>query len=116
MKAMLIATGLLFLAACAQEPSTPYSRVTQETLNTGIVGQKLFYEGNYMVISADGTVEGTFRGGFNGTWSWVDGYWCRDVPGIEPVSDCQLLEMSGQRVRATRDKGNGRSFVYTLGS
>ena len=117
MKHFAIPLCALVVAACAPPaPEVPYERVTEEIFLTQIVGKKLVYKGNYAISNADGTVEGTFAGGFKGTWEWVDGYWCRVIKGKEgvPENDCQLFEIAGDKVRNTRDKGKGRTVIYTI--
>ena len=117
MKTFIFAAAALGLVACAQQPDVTFKRITTaEEFNTAIVGKKLVYKGNYAITRADGTVDGTFAGGFTGTWEWVDGFWCRIIEGNADiqVNDCQVFEIAGNQVRNTRDKGAGRTVVYTI--
>lgn len=45
-----------------------------------------------------------------GAWSWQNGYFCRDLywAGSElDLGNCQLVEVNGNTVRFTSDKGTG---------
>ncbi|NNE87857.1 MAG: dihydrodipicolinate reductase [Silicimonas sp.] len=45
-----------------------------------------------------------------GDWSWKDGYFCRDLywGGSKlDLGNCQLVEVNGNTVRFTSDKGTG---------
>jgi len=115
MKNFVLTAVLFGLAACAQEPEVPFTRVTEEILLTQIVDKKLAVEGDTFTINSDGTLVGTFNGGITGTWEWVDGFWCREIPSLDrQPSDCQLMEISGNQVKSTRNKGAGRTFVSTI--
>lgn len=111
-----VLTAIMFgLVACAQEPEVPFTRVTEEILLTQIVDKKLAVEGDTFTINSDGTLVGTFNGGITGTWEWVDGYWCREIPSrVRQINDCQLMEISGNQVKSTRAKGSGATFVSTI--
>ena len=117
MTRFIFGIAILGLAACAQQPEVPFERIaTEEQYRAEIVGKKLYYKDNYAISNADGTMEGTFAGGFKGTWEWVDGHSCRTINGIEgvPAYDCQVLEIAGDQVRMTRDKGAGKTVIYTV--
>jgi hypothetical protein len=114
-KTSILSALILGLAACAQEPEVPFTRVTEEILLTQIVDRKMTVAGDTFTINSDGTLVGTFNGGITGTWQWVDGFWCREIPTLErKPSDCQLMEIAGNQVKSTRDKGEGRVFVATI--
>ena len=52
-----------------------------------------------------------------GDWSWRDGYCCRDlfVGGNElDANNCQLVQVKGDTVRFTSDKGAGDSADLRL--
>jgi hypothetical protein len=66
----------------------------------------------------DGQIKGSALGwGITGTWSWQDGYFCREMDwsGMEIEYNCQLVEASGaERMRFTVDKGVGDSATFKL--
>ena len=53
----------------------------------------------------------------SGAWLWRDGYFCRDLywGGSElDLGNCQLVEVNGNSVRFTSDKGAGESAALRL--
>ena len=90
-----------------------YARVATEAELASLYGRRLeLNPGEFLVVDADGTFGGSFGGNaIDGTWEMRDGYWCRTLEGSE---DCQLWRSDGARVRGTRDRGEGNSFVYTI--
>ena len=52
-----------------------------------------------------------------GAWRWRNGYFCRDLywGGSElDLGNCQLVEVKGNSVRFTSDKGTGDSAALRL--
>ena len=97
--------------------------ITQLDL-TELVGTRLFLNENFLILRNDGTFDGTWEDQpLLATWELRDGYFCRvltefhnaDAIGAE---DCQLWrkEITGNRIRGSRDRGNGVSWWYTIGS
>ena len=56
------------------------------------------------------------RWAVNGTWSWQDGYFCRDINwgGSDLGYNCQAVEVKEGRVRFISDKGTGDSATFRL--
>jgi hypothetical protein len=69
-------------------------------------------------VLPDGQIKGSALGwGITGTWSWQDGYFCREMDwsGMEIEYNCQLVEAQGaERLRFTVDKGAGDSATFRL--
>ena len=71
-----------------------------------------------LTVSPDGQIEG--RGSvwdIEGTWSWQDGYFCRDLfwGGDALGYNCQEVQASADgRIRFTSDKGAGDSAMFRL--
>ncbi len=68
-------------------------------------------------VKGDGSIEGTASGwDLTGSWSWQDGYFCREMDwsGYEISYNCQLVEVAGNRMRFTVDRGAGRSAEFNL--
>ncbi len=68
-------------------------------------------------VTQDGRIEG--RGSLwdvEGTWSWRDGYFCRDLfwGGDALGYNCQEVQVGGGRMRFTSDRGSGQSAVFRL--
>jgi hypothetical protein len=51
-----------------------------------------------------------------GSWIWEDGHFCRDMDwsGTEIDYNCQLVEVSGNRIRFTTDQGAGDDAVLRI--
>lgn len=92
-----------------------FQRITTEAqLNQLVVGKKLFLDKNYLIIKKNGTLRGEFGGKeLKGNWAWRDGYWCRTLLTHSKNTDCQLFEIDGKQLRGTRERGKGKSFIYT---
>ncbi len=68
-------------------------------------------------VSGDGSISGRASGwDLTGSWSWQDGYFCREMDwsGYEIDYNCQLVEVAGNRMRFTVDRGAGRSAEFNL--
>jgi len=68
-------------------------------------------------VRDDGTIAGRAAGwDVTGSWSWQDGYFCRDMDwsGYEIDYNCQLVEVNGDRIRFTVDQGNGDDAVLRI--
>ncbi|MEM8536373.1 MAG: dihydrodipicolinate reductase [Pseudomonadota bacterium] len=62
-------------------------------------------------------IGGAWGWDITGTWSWQDGYFCREMAwGGEPIPyNCQLVEAEGaDRLRFTVDQGAGDSASFRL--
>ncbi len=117
------------LAACQQTPAVTkapsddgYTRISTVQELSPLLGKRLnFVDGQYAQVNADGSLVGFFGGqALTGTWEMKDGYWCRTLltgpeRAMQTPYDCQLWESKGNKLRGTRDRGNGGSFEYTVG-
>jgi hypothetical protein len=69
-------------------------------------------------VLPEGKINGSALGwGISGTWSWQDGYFCREMDwsGYAIESNCQLVEARGtSELRFTVDRGAGRSASFRL--
>lgn len=69
-------------------------------------------------VLPDGQIKGSALGwGITGSWSWQDGYFCREMDwsGTEIEYNCQLVEaQGGDKMRFTVDKGAGDSATFRL--
>lgn len=111
-------------AGCAPEPVAPRVGFTpltdQGAFEAAIVGKRLAIENtsspSFLVVNADGTMEGVYEGtAYAGNWQWRDGYFCRTgTVGFVLPENCQLWEISGDRARSTRDRGQGSISTYRL--
>ncbi|MDE0968822.1 MAG: dihydrodipicolinate reductase [Octadecabacter sp.] len=68
-------------------------------------------------VLANGSIAGRAVGwSISGTWIWEDGYFCRDMDwsGTAIKYNCQLVELSGDRIRFTVDQGDGSYAVLRI--
>jgi len=69
-------------------------------------------------VLSDGTIQGEAQGWpITGTWSWQNGYFCREMDwdGTSIDYNCQLVEIrGGDELRFTVDQGAGRSARFKL--
>lgn len=71
-----------------------------------------------LTVTPDGQIEG--RGSFwdvEGTWSWRDGYFCRDLfwGGDALGYNCQEVQASADgQIKFTSDRGAGDSAMFSL--
>ena len=122
---LALVTGSTFLLGACQsasvKPDTDYKQITTTEQFEELDGKKLlFTDGQYAVINKDGTLGGFFGGKtLAGTWEVVDGYWCRTITAgpdytlVNPTN-CQKYERDGNKLKITRDKGQGQSFNLSL--
>ena len=90
---------------------------TEAEFRKAFVDRSLVGDDACFTIHADGGLTGEIGGSdLSGTWYWDGGYFCRtatlddDKLGL----DCELIEQSSDRMRYTRDRGNGMSTIVTI--
>ena len=62
-------------------------------------------------VSENGKITGrAFGRQVTGDWAWRDGYFCRDlfVGGDELGANCQMVQVKGNTMRFTSDRGQGQ--------
>ena len=111
-----------FIAPLSVPPATAqgYETVqTREAFLAAVEGRELsiWLLGVQLRVHADGTISGEARNDpVTGTWSWENGEFCREMAwgdmAIEPA--CQLVEVSGTRIRFTLDGGTGDNATFTI--
>lgn len=114
------------VSACQQVPTqdgssntSSYQRVTTDVLPS-IFNKKLSLNGNFLTISADGSFSGSWEDkSMMGTWTMENDYFCRTLtqffkPESTGTKDCQLWELKDDKLRASRNKGKGKSFTYKI--
>lgn len=83
-----------------------------------IVGKKVVGAGGETIFKADGTFSGQRQGRtYTGKWVMEGGYYCRRdlvVDGDSRQDACLTVDVSGNQVTFTRDKGHGRELQRTL--
>ncbi len=84
---------------------------SEKDFRTLVVGKTIESDQSTIVMNADGTFRGKTTDGRKivGNWAWSGRWWCRNVTvGKQNLGqNCQKMEIDGDRLRATRDKGKG---------
>ncbi|MCW1952528.1 MAG: dihydrodipicolinate reductase [Octadecabacter sp.] len=97
-----------------------FERISDRTTFMSIVGEKdlrIAVYGLTLNVRDDGTITGRAAGwDIAGAWSWENGYFCRDMDwsGYPIEYNCQLVEVSGDRIRFTVDQGAGDDAVLRI--
>ena len=68
-------------------------------------------------VSPTGEISGMgSRWEVTGTWSWRDGYFCRELNwgGSDLGYNCQEVRVNNNRIRFISDRGEGDSAVFRL--
>ena len=88
-----------------------FSRVDQKDSFLSLVTDRsLTRLGIKLKVTPDGAIEGrAFGRKVTGDWAWKSGYFCRDlyVGGDDLGANCQMVEVRGNTMRFTSDKGRG---------
>ena len=114
--AALLSTGLAFAATA----SVAFQKVNDRDEFIQIVGDaelRLGLFGVTLRVTPDGIIKGSAAGwDVTGTWSWQDGYFCREMDwsGTPVPYNCQLVEVNGDQVRFTVDRGAGDDATFNL--
>ena len=93
-----------------KDQATFLSLVDGKLLRNRLYGVRLNVFGN-------GQIQGEAVGwGITGTWSWQDGYFCREMNwgGDTIPYNCQLVEIRGNSIRFTVDRGAGDSAAFRI--
>lgn len=71
-----------------------------------------------LTVTPDGQIAGMgMRWAVEGSWTWQDGYFCRDLFwGGDPLGyNCQEVQSDGSgRIKFTSDRGAGDSAMFRL--
>ena len=77
-----------------------------------VVGRTLVFVHGTAIVRANGKTDGKLKqtGKYHGAWVWRGGYYCRNlvISGKETGTNCQKVEIDGNKLRMTLDKGKGR--------
>ncbi|WP_368186742.1 hypothetical protein [Aestuariibius sp. HNIBRBA575] len=117
-KAIVAACAALTLSACMQtETEMTQDMVSpEEATIQSLVGKRLSNDQGYATLHADGRVTGEFGGAvFAGTWTVVDGQYCRSgsIGERELPYECQDVSVNGSEVSFTPPGGDAR--IFTMG-
>ncbi|MEO9823313.1 MAG: dihydrodipicolinate reductase [Paracoccaceae bacterium] len=114
--AVLVATMLAFVSPAFADG---FQRVDgRDSFLSVIQDRDLTRLGIRVKVTDRGQILGrAFGKNVTGAWAWRDGFFCRDLywGGSElDLGNCQLVEVKGNTVRFTSDKGTGESAALRL--
>lgn len=106
------------LALCLATPAlADFARVGDRDQFMSLVqGRDLTRMGITLNVDASQISGRAFGSPVSGAWTWRDGYFCRSLYwGGENLGDnCQAVDVNGNRIRFTSDRGAGMSAELTL--
>jgi len=110
----LLATGLIAGPALAD-----FQPIQQRDGFVSLVsGRDLTRFGIRLTVTDDGKIKGrAFGQNVSGDWRWMRGYFCRDLylgGDLLDGDNCQTVEVSGETLRFTSDRGRGDSANLRL--
>lgn len=83
-----------------------------------LAGKTLTAGDTWLVLSADGKISGQSSKGEKivGAWTWSKRFYCRNVYiGQKQLpQNCQSVEVDGNSVTFTHDRGKGRSSTFSF--
>ncbi|MEX0301997.1 MAG: hypothetical protein AB3N24_06195 [Leisingera sp.] len=102
----------------AAAPASAGAIKKQKNFLAAIVGKKLTAENHWILITADGKIQGVSPKGEKiiGAWVWHKRFFCRNVfiGQRQLPENCGTVTTEGNTVTFTRDKGKGRSATYAF--
>ncbi|MCB1398412.1 MAG: hypothetical protein H6898_14620 [Rhodobacter sp.] len=109
------AAGIILITGSAQA----WERLhTEAEYRARVVGHRTSVgDRGHVTVHPDGTVTGVWGGQpVVGAWTWDGGYYCRNlrIGSTETGTNCQRIEVQGNQIRSTNDRGNGSSMVGQL--
>ncbi|TAG26252.1 MAG: dihydrodipicolinate reductase [Rhodobacterales bacterium] len=113
--------GILMLAAPVAAAANEFEPVRDKSAFLSIVQDRelrISLYGLSLNVMPDGQIKGSALGwDITGSWSWKDGYFCREMDwsGMAIDYNCQLVEAQGsEKLRFTVDQGAGDSATFRL--
>jgi len=112
----------LIFAVSVAAPSVvgAFERISDRATFMSAVGNKdlkIALYGLTLNLRDNGSIAGRAVGyDITGSWVWEDGYFCRDMDwsGYPIEYNCQLVELDGDRIRFTVDRGAGDDAVLRI--
>jgi hypothetical protein len=109
---MLIRSLILISVFCgAPAVAEGFKQVTDRSSFVSLIqGRDLTRLGVRLFVTASGGIGGrAFGRSVDGTWTWRDGYFCREIiAGSTTVPmNCQMVLRAGETLRFVSDRGRG---------
>lgn len=116
-----VIAGMLLLAAPVAAAANDFEPVRDKGAFLSLVQDRelrISLYGLSLNVMPDGQIKGSALGwDITGSWSWQDGYFCREMDwsGMAIDYNCQLVEAQGSdKLRFTVDQGAGDSATFRL--
>ncbi|MEP3945664.1 hypothetical protein [Ascidiaceihabitans sp.] len=116
-----IAFSIFALVATTAIPALAdnFKRIkTSEEFSALVVGKKITWDGGFAVIRANGKTDGRLKkqGKYVGNWTFTKGFYCRNLVIKKEATgtNCQIVEIDGNKLRITRDQGKGATNIFNL--
>ncbi len=117
----MLRTSIVFLALVVATPAvaSDFERIEDRDNFVSLVKDRsLTRLGIRLRVSQDGQIQGrAFGKEISGGWTWQQGYFCRDLYAdgdALDVRNCQTVQVRGNTLRFTSDKGQGDSADLRL--
>lgn len=109
---MRIVLSLVLFLGLASPALAEFERVKErESFVSLIQNRALTRLGIRLQVTQDGRIKGrAFGQNVSGAWDWNGGYFCRDLyvnGDVLDAENCQTVEVRGNTLRFTSDKGQG---------
>ncbi|MEM6384768.1 MAG: dihydrodipicolinate reductase [Pseudomonadota bacterium] len=116
---MRLGAAIIIATLIAGPAAAEFKRVTDRDSFVSLVKDRnLTRLGIRLNVSDSGKINGrAFGRKVSGDWNWSSGYFCRDLyvnGDILDGANCQTVEVRGDTVRFTSDKGSGDSADLRL--
>lgn len=106
-----VVAAIVLSVAGAVPAAAEFTAVTSRSAFEQLVdGRELRRFGITLTVTSEGQITGrAFGGNVTGAWTWNDGYFCRDLfyRNDDLGYNCQLVQVSGDTLRFTTDRGAG---------
>jgi len=111
--------ALVTVLTAAPALASDFQRVQErESFVSLIKDRELTRLGIRLTVSQDGDIKGrAFGKDISGGWEWNEGYFCRDLYAdgdALDIKNCQTVEVRGDTLRFTSDRGAGDSANLNL--
>lgn len=118
MRKLALTTLVVAMAALPQTALAELKRIDDRSEFVQLVaGKTLSRPLVKLQVSLDGRISGRgVRWDVTGTWSWKNGFFCRDLDwgGDDLGYNCQEVKANGNEIRFTSDRGAGDSADFRL--
>ena len=120
MHKFLLKTALIVtLAIPTLASAESWKRIKSEAdFRAMAVDRKSTNQNGWVTVKSNGSMTGNIKGQgkLQGRWAWGNGFFCRNakVGKTDLGQNCQVVHVSGNQIRFTRDQGKGQASVWTM--